>query len=294
MLISSFLYVLLFCIISFVLCCLGVLFSYYTQSPEIANALFHSYIFAFNGILIFGVGYGVVWFTKNCGKGILNQVYNLVNVPEDILPKIVVHQRRASSWVWSHFISVPVTVIGGIILWNCGYPLEGFAKYFLAACSIALYYAGGYLLSFFIHSTLIFKTLEDQQVKVSKRVGATELDIDTLNYFFIIVSTLGVVGLYLAFRGTLTANFTILDSQEFVRKLLVFPIILFLPAPLLFSFYPRFVLKGFWENDIIRRISEIEEQSNCAVRESVSPKEKLEILPCQMYLWVDICIAQLK
>lgn len=277
MLVNSFLCVLGFCVLSFLLCLLGVFISYLSQGAEIAEALFISYVFHFDGVLIFGTGFGLVWFVRNNGRNILAQLFNLLEISNDDLSKINSSFTKATSAFWLNVIAVPVTVAGGLILWNCGYPLEGFAKYFLAASSISLYYAGGHLLAFFVYSVGLFRTLEESQKRISKVRGATQIEFETLNHFFIVSSTIGIVALYLAFRGTLTANFTSLSSSILAGKLLAFPLVLFLPAPLLYSFYPRYVLKRLYDNDVLRRISQIEEGRYSIDSKETSYKERLEM-----------------
>lgn len=277
MLVNSLLYIVVFCVISFLLCLFGVLISYVAQGPEMAEALFASYVLHFNGILIFGTGFGLVWFVRTNGKNVLAQLFNVLEIPEDEVQKITSSFSKSSSPAWLNLVAVPITLIGGFILWKSGYPLDGFAKYFLAAASISLYYAGGYLLAFFIYSIGLFRALEQCEKRIVKAAGATQIEFEALNHFFIVSSTIGVLALYLAFRGTLTANFVALDSSLFTGKLLVFPLIIFLPAPLLYSFYPRYVLKRIFDHDVIRRISRVEESRHDFDIQETSYKERLEM-----------------
>ena len=277
MFVKAFSYILCSCIISFLICLIGVIISFFFQGTLIAQDLFTSYVFHFDGILIWGFGYGLLWFVRATQKGVLAQLNNVLEISQKDQSKIVRFNRRATSPVWANLIAIPITVLGGIILWNCGYPLEGFAKFFLAACSISLYYAGGYLLAYFIFSVEFFHTLDESGDTAIRKGGTRALDLEALNLFFIIVSTVGVAALYLAFRGTLTANFVFLPKSEFVRKLMVFPLITFLPAPLFYSFYPRYVLKRIVESDILRKISAIENSREAIMNEHATLREKFEL-----------------
>ena len=251
--------------------------TYFLQGSEMAQNVFTSYVFHFNGILIFGFGFGLLWFVRRNGGNMLGQLLNVLEIPEDKLTEFNLSFQRATSLLWVNVIAVPTTLVGGVILWQCGYPYDGFAKYFLAGSSISLYYAGGYLLGFFLYSVNLFRTLEDSQRLISKSHGATQIEFESLNHFFIISSTMGIVALYLAFRGTLTANFVSASSSLLTGKLLVFPLVLFLPAPLLYSFYPRYVLKRIYDNDVLQRISRIEEKRYSLDKQGASYKETLEM-----------------
>lgn len=150
MLIKSFLYVLTFCGVSLVLCVVGVVISYYLQGSDTAKELFFSWVLSFNGILVGGFGYGLTWFIRGHGKLLLSQLNEVITIPAEVMPKVIVHARRANSMLWKSLIGIPLTIVGGIILWSCDYPLDGFAKIYLAICSISIYFCG-FLYSHIFH-----------------------------------------------------------------------------------------------------------------------------------------------
>jgi hypothetical protein len=276
MLLKCFVYILISSLASFLVCLLGTLITYFTQGQELAKAFFSSYIFRFNGVFVAGVGYGLLFFLMEKGKLVFNLLNNIVEFPKEDLQMLMQNQKRMSL-LWGSVISVPITIIGGIILWNCGYPLSGFAKIFLAATSISLYYIGGSMMSFFIYSSKIFWYLEENENKIKLNKSMSLLHFEQFNSFFIIISTTGILALYLAFRGTLTADFLFAKEGNLSRTLLVFPIILFSAAPLLYSFYPRYVVKRIYDNNIISRITDLEMGKNSQMNENQSIKEKLEM-----------------
>ena len=225
MLIKSIFNIFVWCGISLALCLVGFIISYFYQGPIIARELFNSWIFYFDGILVGGVGYGLMWFIKNYGRNLLAQINDLIAISEEDMPKVFVYSRRMNSQLWKNVVGIPLTIVGGIIMWNCGYPLEGFAKYYLAIGSISIYYVGSYLLTFFIFSLMMFKSLEDSEKRIELTRNIVPLEFNNLNYFFVITSTVGVAGIYLGFRGTLTANFVLDPEGIITRKLLIFPVI---------------------------------------------------------------------
>lgn len=275
MLLKSFTYILLFSLLSFLVCLLGTSITYYLQGYELAIKMFESYVFKFDGIFVAGVGYGLLWFVKGRRKWLINLLNNILELNDEDNEKILNYEKKVN-FVTGNLISIPVTIIGGLILWNCGYPLTGFAKYFLAFTSISLYYVGGSLLAFFIFSSRIFWYLEDNEDRIKYNERTSPIHLETFNSYFIIISSVGILSLYLAFRGTLTANFTHAPDGSLMRTFLIFPIILFSAAPLMYSFYPRYVIKRIYDSNIISRITTIENLMENKNKEDVSIKEKLE------------------
>jgi hypothetical protein len=69
---------------------------------------------------------------------------------------------------------------------------------------------------------------------------------------------MGVFTLYVGIRATLTATFA--DSIPFLRELLLLPFILYLPATLCYSLYPRYVLRHVSECDALASIEALERE----------------------------------
>ncbi len=277
MTISSFFYFLTWCLVSGILCGIGYGLIYYFQSPEIAYQFFTSWLFYFNGILVGGFGYGLMWYIKKEGKNLLAMVNNLIDIANVDSPRILIFARRATSLKWKNLVGIPLTIIGGILLWNSGYPLFGFAKYYLAICSISIYYVGAYIFTFFIFTLFMFKSIEEglQSYKIRKRISP--LDYESINNFFTITATMGIFAIYFGFRGTLTANFSEISLDGSFRKLLIFPLIIFLPITLVYSFYPRYILKKINDLEILEQVKELENLKSTILQTKISTKEVLEI-----------------
>ena len=263
MLASSLLCLLGCALLSAGLCVLGVILTYFMQGEATALGLMKAWVVDFNGLLVGAAGYGLLFFVWSKGKAILAQLNNLLDVPPEHASKLLKLHHRTTSWLWINFISVPITIAGAIILWNCRFPLTGFAHLYLAICSISIYYVASSILAFFVYTLVLFSYIEDQSQRGSttrltrkRRVG---MDLETIDSFFVISSTIGVASIYLGFRGTLTANFV--NTPEVFKSLLILPTILYLPATLCFSFYPRYVLRKIAECDILCRIQEFEDDA---------------------------------
>lgn len=258
MFLNYLLYIIIFCLVSFGWCLLGTFISYFSQGPVMAKELFISYTTHFNGILIFGFGYGLLWFIKNTYHNTFNNLLNVLDLKKD--HELALHKAflTVKEPLRNHALSLLVTLIGGIILWNCGYPLSGFSKYFLAISSISLFYVGGRMLSYLIWTIFLFKKLDlfHKDIRIQKNVSLMEFE--NLNSYLSVIFLGGVAALFLAFRGTLSANFTYPIDNNF-KSLLSYPLILFLPFVLFSVFYIRHVLKKIQEKQIYDRIQNFNE-----------------------------------
>jgi len=277
MVINSFLYFLLFCAVSLALCVTGCVIAFFFQSDQIARELLTSWVFYFNGILVGGSGYGLMWYIKKEGKNLMGMLNNLIEVNNLKDMEVVVQARRGNSWLWKNIIGIPITIVGGAIMWYSGYPLTGFAKYYLAICSISIYYVGSYIFTFFVFSILMFKAIEENLKNSNICKKTSVIEYETINNFFAITATVGIFAIYFGFRGTLTANFQNVAFQEIIKKSLILPVVLFVPITLVYSFYPRYVLKKLFDCEIIGQIQKLESLKEESLNGTISIKEKLEI-----------------
>ena len=266
-----------FAVLSAVLCVAGAVATYYLQGETMAMGLLRAWVFDFDGILVGAFGFGLLWFVRSSGNVVLAQLQNVLELPDSAAVTLVALHRRTRSWAYSAIISVPLTLVGGVALWNCHFPLSGFARAYLATCTISIYFVAASIGAFFLFTMAEFLFLERQMDHSSKdrlrmKADASPLDLDSIDSFFVLSATVGVIAIYLGFRGTLTGSFR--DTPEVFRQLLVLPVLLFLPATLCYSLYPRMVLRKIANNDMLYRIQELEALASTANPQA--PKERLE------------------
>src|ERR1035437_186787 len=171
---NCFLKIILFCVISFIVCIVCVFITFFTQGQNIAEGVFYSYVFNFNGILIVGFGYGLLWFIRNTGIQSFNSLFNILEIPDE--HKFILHgyyNKWALNKKRNHITSIIVTIIGGTILWKCGYPYYGFAKYFLAITSISLFYVAGQMSGYFISTVLVYRKLDEINAVIKIKNGSS-------------------------------------------------------------------------------------------------------------------------
>jgi len=259
--------------LSFFACIIGSLLTFFLQGELMAKALFITWIKHFNGIIIAGLGWGVVWYGIRGGKRILNDLINLLEISEKNSLELLSLSNKATSWKFLSFVTLPVSILGAIILLGCGFPLHGFAKIFLSLGTISLYLAAAIGFGYVIYTLQMFKKLDDQYKNITIDRWAIISNFETLNSFFIITSTFAVAATYIAFRGTLSANFTY--PSEFLKVCLMYPLILFMPALLVYSFYPRYVFRKIFDHDIYVKIEQLEKDIKGTHKDTL--KDKLEM-----------------
>lgn len=274
---KCFLKILTFAFVSFVVCMVGVLIAYFTQGADMASALFQSFIFNFNGLMIGAFGYGLLWFIRSTGPQEFNSLFNILEIPKEGQVSLLKYSKWLTDSKRNHLVSILVTLIGGTILWNCGYPMKGFSKFYMAATSISLFYVGGLMSGYFIGSILVFRKLDEMGSDVKIKNGTSSYEIEKISQHLLLTSTIGVIALYLAFRGTITANFTFENNGLIFRKLLIYPIISFLPGILFMNFYCRYVLKKIQDNEVLQKIDSLERLSKNEINKTTDNKQKLEM-----------------
>ncbi|PIE84868.1 hypothetical protein CSA08_04960 [Candidatus Gracilibacteria bacterium] len=273
---SIFKRILLSGIFSIILCFFGAFITYYCQNFEIAKKVTYSYIFRFNGILIIAFAYGLLCFIRNEGANVFEKISNIME--SDINNEKAKYFTIANSRKKQHLSGMILAITGGVILWNCGYPYSGFPKYFLAVASISLFYVGGMMAPFWGSIFLFFHFLDKNHKTINLKKGQfISMEINDIDSFLMICCTMGITALYLSFRGTITADFTYENTDSLIKALLSFPIILFFPPLLFFSYYYRHVLRKIQNRDMIKKIDKLVNTDLWEKNEKESLKDVLEI-----------------
>jgi hypothetical protein len=254
-------------ILSAVLCATGALLVYFVQGEEMALRLMQSWVIRFNGILVGAAGCGLLMFVHRSGRLMLTTLSHSLVVPDVYAVQHARSVHRATSWRHSLFISLPLTAIGGIVLWKAGFPMTGLSRIYLASATISVYWIASSILAFYIYTIVLFRHIEDHSLPTRDgsprfRLNSTlgSMDLQTVDGFFIVSATLGVLAIYFGFRGTLTADFV--ELTDLFRKLMILPLILYLPATLCYSLYPRWVLRQISECDTLQLVEDFERETS--------------------------------
>lgn len=274
------------CLMSLLLCAagaallglVGALCTHLLQGDAMARQFAGSFFGTFNGVGVASTGYALLWFVHTIGRTFIAQVGTLVIVPERHRLSFARELQRAASWSAANVIAVPLAVLGCATLWWRGFPHAGFAKWYLAVCSFSIYYVASGILAFYLRVILLFRFIEDrsfertsERVRLQSSPGSIELRF--IDLFLVTSATFGLVTLYVGLRATLTASFA--DQQPFLRELLLLPFVLYLPATICYSIYPRYVLRQVSEGTALAAIEAFE--SHLGQNRQLSVKDDLEL-----------------
>jgi hypothetical protein len=264
--------------ISFVVALAGCAITYFVQDSRTAIQFFESYVFGFNGVLVVAFGYGAFMFVRRHGNLVLNAIMNMEILPDDVALSVARHHGHAMSFAKQNQIALPIFFVGGAVLWTAGYPLHGFAKYLLAITSTSLYYVGGLLFAYAIFTMKAFREIDQYLPQNSEAGKISRVELDALGTYFSTATTLGVIAFYLAFRGTLTANFTFsAEHPELLKKMLVIPVIFFPWVPIFFGLYPRVIIKRLTEGVLVFRIEAIENRLSSLFEQKMPIKDLVDV-----------------
>lgn len=230
------------------------------QGRDTAGALATVWLFGFNGILAGAAGYGVVFFLCWERHTLLTALGKALSVPEALRPEFDERIARVKSWPATHAIAVLLTLIGGYIAYGAGIALDGFAHVYLTLAVFSFYFVGAYGLMVIVAILRLFRFIETDlaratEARIQLRSPVPIQDVRTVDLFFVISSAMSMIALYVCFRGTLTAFAT---APPLFYKALIVPLLFFLPAVLVYSFYPRYVLRLVWEADTLASLERFE------------------------------------
>ena len=242
--------------VGLVLIGLGCGLIYVAQGGQMARDFLNSATVHFNGLLVFATGYGLLGYVRSTGRSLLAQLTQIVHLPPNAQEMLAHLGARIAAWRATNYIAVPLTVVGALVLWSCGYPLAGFARLYLAFWTTSIYYVASAILAFYVYVIALFRFVEEHAEIVTLQRPSLVRRVQVLDEFLIISATMGVLAIYFGFRGTLTANFVHVDAIS--QDLLMLPLLFYVPTTLLYSFYPRFVLRQMLEEDVVRMTEDLE------------------------------------
>lgn len=274
---SAFTFIIKWCAFSCLLLVLGSVVTYYLHDSRAAIKLCISYILNFNGIFIIGVAYGLLEFIYRKGGKAYDSLINCLQISDEIKLKLIKDMKWYKSKTVNILISIVTTIMGAVIMVNCKYPYNGFPKYFLMITSISVCSVAGLMGGYFITCVRFFHTLDQNCSLVKTNYSNSNRELEAINQSFLVSITMGIIALYLSFRGTITADFQLDADNQIFESLLVYPVVLFLPGLLFVSFYYRYVLRKIQQEAIEREINNIENLYQNQIFEIREIKEKLEL-----------------
>lgn len=251
MILVAFVWFVLWGLGSAALCLIGWLLVWAVQGWGEASAFTNAWLFTFNGIIVGAAGYGAVFFIRRERGLALRAVKDVLDVPESMRGDFDRHVKCVESCRTTFLVAFVMTAIGGFIAYNAGIPLRGFAHIFLSAAVISYYWVGALGLMVFVAWLRLFRYVEthagtQQEERISLRSPLRNRDLQMVDLYFIISAAMAIFAVYICFRTTLTAFH---EAPLVYYKAMIIPVLFFLPAALVYTFYPRWVLREVWETD---------------------------------------------
>lgn len=260
---------------SVAVCILGVSITL-VSDPDQVRGFLASYLYYWNGLFVAASGFGALHFAWITYKQQFHRlVFGILDITGNLQFVMTAELQKLYSFRNKQLVAVPIFVVGAMILYVCGYPLTGIPRCFLWISSSLMFYAGGLMFAYGMWSLHIFYLLEKNIENIRLQDDVNIIELENFNLYLSILFFAATSALYLAFRGTLTANFTFTppnpriehivslfsppgSNYSSVRNLLLYPIVVFLPLALFSGFYMKVVLRKIYLESIKRKIAEID------------------------------------
>jgi hypothetical protein len=234
------------------LCALSCLLTFAVQGANAAAALLDAWMNTFNGILVGAAGYGAVFFLCRQRGTVAGVLDNVFDVPRALHYEFAQHLDRVRAQrIAPHVTAVVLTAIGGFIACSAGIPLKGLSHWLLTGAVLSFYCVGAYGLMVIVALLRLFHFVDGHldpaaAQRISLKRPFRGIDVQTIDLFFVISSAMCIFAVYICFRTTITA---FAKAPLPYYKAMIIPVFFFLPAALVYSFYPRYVLRQVWEAD---------------------------------------------
>jgi hypothetical protein len=256
-------YVLLRCLGIQLLAILGILAAAscgtaLASSPARAIRLLELAIRDCQGLWVWTLGWGLVQFVHREALGFANDLAKLFD-PSEPVANMVGRIERSRSHREALVVTLPITALGLLLTISYQVPLGGGARWLVILGITSIYYAAAFLLWHFLGVMRGFNALYASIDSVRFQEYSSPRHLERVMNYLTLTTTVGVAAIYAGFRGTLTAGF--LFPSEVLRSFLVTPLVLFLPATLLYNFHPRYVLRSILQHSLFSAMKRIRESN---------------------------------
>ena len=211
--------------------------------------LIETSVLRMKALWVWTLGYGLAFFIMDRGR-LLPSILDGVLIPNETTTKVMVRIERSTHQRNAYYFTIPLTILGIFLTSVYGIPNRGIAYFliFIGVCSI--YYISGFLLFHFIEVIFAFHQLFDSMDRVEFKRVYSPLHLENLTTYLALTTSIGLIGIYVGFRGTVTAGFEF--KHEVWHAFLLTPLILFVPGTLFYDYYPRYVLRKILQHKVFR------------------------------------------
>jgi hypothetical protein len=246
---------------------LGISLIYGLASASLIYALegqdeFQNFLFAYNISFKTLVSLGLILGTTFILFGSQNLISERIEkaFPDDELEgtNYLFYKNRFNSLWRSVTFSASFIVAGFIIFTYCRFPLSSLAESLMIIPACVQYGLGVYIGRKLCYAGLMLHSLVD--VPVTRNLFK-ERELDELNSYVHIISTLTIVFVYIHVMGYYSGPFSYKSIfGQSTKILLILPAFIATPVLLIFNFYPRIVLRRLYSKSIDVEVKRLREK----------------------------------
>ena len=236
------------------------------------------------GPWVWTFGYGLAFFIMDRGRTLPAELKGVL-VENEILAEVTARIDRSTRHRYAYPFTVPITVLGIFLTYVYGIPNKGLGYFLLYFCVLLIYYIGGFLLFHFVQVTFAFELFFKKMDLVEFRPIYSPLHLENFTSYLAITTIIGLITIYAAFRGTVTAGFEF--QREVWRIFLFTPIILFIPGTLFYDYYPRYVLRKIVQHKVFNLMARLGASDGSDARDLVGKLQDASAVNSQILPFVD-------
>lgn len=221
-----------------------------------AQLFFAAYTTSFKTLFSFGLILGTALIVYRFQHLIPRTIEDAFSVGQLEATQYQFHKQRFSSRRRSMEFAAQFIVIGFVIFWYCQFPLRPLGNALMVAAGCAQYGLGVYIGRKLFYAGMMLHALLTVPVNRNLFKGR---ELDLIDSFVHVASTLTVVFVYLHVAGYYSGPFkfgSILGLG--IKPFLILPAIIATPVLLVFTFYPRSVLRRVYNDSIDLEISRLQ------------------------------------
>ena len=270
-----------------VICVMLGLFStlvWLANGQEEAVSFIQTAVVRMKGPWVWTFGYGLAFFIMDRGRTLPAELKSVL-VENEILAEVTARIDRSTRHRYAYPFTVPITVLGIFLTYVYGIPNKGLGYFLLYFCVLLIYYIGGFLLFHFVQVIFAFELFFKKMDFVEFRPIYSPLHLENFTSYLAITTIIGLITIYSAFRGTVTAGF---EFQRDVWRIFLFtPIILFIPGTLFYDYYPRYVLRKIVQHKVFSLMARLGASDGSDARDLVDRLQEASAVNSQILPFVD-------
>jgi len=243
-----------------------------TQGTEVSLRFLKSCFWHWNGVLVWGTAYGTMHFARAELAHFSQSALALIEKSETD-KYLQAGFAGLNNFGRESWFALVIVLLGSATLLLNIYPYTGFPQFALIMLSCLVYYPGAWGLIFLVKLLRVFWELDQHNAGFSISKDCYPTDINLVSQFLSTASIASIIALYLAFRGSLTADLENIHTA--FRPILAFPLLMFLPAVFVFNYYPRAVLNRVNMNTVSLALRELRQLKNHMLEGDMTDVERL-------------------